>query len=210
MPAEHLAIDGVCLGGVVALQVDGGELQLQGDAGLSAGRNLQLHGALQQALGDVRTGSPADRSHPASKGNPDRRARPRMLPAASSPRRRWRRCPDSSGDAHSPGPSTRRDCCRLPEGSVVHGRSLVEAMRFHENAGVLQASVCLEIACRYPGTAKRAPATRRAAHRPSVPGPCRWWPGFADNRDRVPAKPSRWRGKRFKVASALSVWPSRA
>ena len=50
MVSEQLAIEGVCLIGVVAEKIDGRQLQLQLDAGLAAGCDLKFHGALEQPL----------------------------------------------------------------------------------------------------------------------------------------------------------------
>ncbi len=54
MGGEHLAVDGVGLIGVAAQKIDGGQLQLQSDAGLAAGGDLQLDGALEQALRNLK------------------------------------------------------------------------------------------------------------------------------------------------------------
>ena len=48
MAGEHLTVDGVGLIGVVAQKIDGRQLQLERDAGLAAGGDLQLFRALQQ------------------------------------------------------------------------------------------------------------------------------------------------------------------
>ena len=47
-------VDGVSLRGVVALEVDGRQLQLKSESGLGAGRDLQLGRAFQEALGDLK------------------------------------------------------------------------------------------------------------------------------------------------------------
>ncbi len=54
MRRQHLLVNFVGLGGIVALQIDGRQLQLEGDAGLAAGGDLQLCRALEHALGDFK------------------------------------------------------------------------------------------------------------------------------------------------------------
>ena len=47
-------IERVGLIGVVAQEIDGRQLQIEGEAGLAAGRSLEFGGALEQALGDFK------------------------------------------------------------------------------------------------------------------------------------------------------------